>query len=80
MRDEEVRRWIASRRAAEARERAEVEAQGPTPASAIADGLALIALFGRLHGWPAPENDVDRREDEVVRRQWARLRAACGRS
>lgn len=76
---EDLKRWIESRRATDARERQEAARQGPSPASAIASALALVALFGRLHGWPAREDEVDRRENEEVRRQWARLRAFYGR-
>ena len=36
----------------------------------------LVALFGRLHGWPAPEDDVSRREDARMYDCWYRLRAA----
>ncbi|MFB3852321.1 MAG: hypothetical protein ACE148_00705 [Vicinamibacterales bacterium] len=79
MRAEDLKRWLESRQAMDARERQEAALQGPSTASAISSALALVALFGRLHGWPAGEDEVDRRENEEVRRQWARLRAFYGR-
>lgn len=78
MRPEDLRRWIADRRATEARERQEQRQTGPSPATAIAEALALIALAGRLHGWPPPEDPVGQQEDAAGYRQWDRLRAALG--
>jgi citrate lyase beta subunit len=79
VRPEDVRRWAAGRRAGEARERQEQRHAGPSPDAAIAGALALIALAGRLHGWPPPDDVVSRREDLEGYRRWARLRAARGR-
>jgi len=70
---------VASRRAAEARERQEQRQRGPSADAAIAGALALSALAGRLHGWPPPEDPVSRREDPEGYRLWARLHAALGR-
>jgi len=72
----ELRRWVASRRAAEEREREELRAQGPDPAFAIRSALALADLAESLHGWPVPEDEVSRREDEQARDDWMRVRAA----
>jgi hypothetical protein len=77
VRAEDVRRWVAARRAAEAREREEARERGPSAPAAIASALALIALAGRLHGWPLPEDEVSRREEARARGAWARLRAAA---
>ena len=79
VRSEDLRRWTAARRAAEARERVEQRQAGPAPDSAIAAALALVALAGRLTGWPPAEDPVSQREDAEAYRQWARLRAALGR-
>jgi hypothetical protein len=68
--------WVASRRAAEARERRELREAGPDPRRAIEQALALIALGGELHGWPAAEDAVTEREDAEMREQWSRLRSA----
>jgi hypothetical protein len=70
---EELRRWIDSRRAGEARELAEKPDPSQRP-DEIA--LALIALAARLHGWPLPEDTARRRDVTDARGQWARLRAA----
>lgn len=78
VRSEDLRRWTEARRAAEARERLEQRQAGPAPDSAIAAALALIALAGRLSGWPPPKDPVSRREDAEGYRRWARLRAALG--
>ena len=70
----DVKRWVESRRAAELRER-QADLAPLSPASAIAAAFSLIALAGRLHGAPWPEDARSRAEDDRVRRQWARLRA-----
>jgi len=76
MRPDDLRRWIDGRVAAEQRERAEARVAGPAPVSAISQALGLIALAGRLHGWPLPVDAVSRREAEAVHAQWIRLRSA----
>jgi len=76
MQRDDLRRWVDGHRAAQQREREEAMATGARPAAAIASALALIALAGRLHGWPIPEDEVDVREDEAARSAWDRLRAA----
>jgi hypothetical protein len=75
MRREDARRWVAGYRAAQDRERHEAMATGPEVGAAVASALALIALGGRLHGWPIPDDEIDRREDALVRERWDRLRA-----
>lgn len=74
MKAEDLRRWVADQRAAEARIRAEQREQGPQPQEAIASALSLIAIAGSLHGWPMPEDAVSRREDEEMYERWHRLR------
>lgn len=69
---EEIRRWMAGRRAAEHRERQEHRAVDPQVA--FRRGLAMIALASRLHGWPLPESEADRRQDREAYARWARLR------
>ena len=69
-----LRRRAAAWALAEQREIAERRKAGPNPAAAIASALELIDLFDRLHGWPPPENDVRRREDEAARESWRRVR------
>lgn len=35
-------------------------------------------MQSRLHGWPIPSDPVRRREDELAREAWGRLRQALG--
>jgi hypothetical protein len=74
---ENLRRWVAEKRAAAERERAEVRGGSFSP-DPIDAALDLIALGGELHGWPPPEDPVTLREDEVARERWARLRRTLG--
>jgi len=78
MSHDDLRRWVNDRRAVAALERSEARAAPPAPASAIAAALALVALSGRLHGWPGPDDPVSEREDERARATWTRLRRALG--
>jgi len=78
MSDDDLRRWVHDRRAAAAFERSEVRSAPTATTGAIAGALALVALSGRLHGWPIPDDPVSRREDELARARWARLRSALG--
>lgn len=71
----DIRRWVQAHRAAEARVREELRRQPPSAADAIRSALALVALSGRLHGWPAPEDDYTRREHAARIHCWDRLRA-----
>jgi hypothetical protein len=71
-----VQAWIASRRAAEEREREERRSSPFSAEQAIASALALIAVDARLHGWPRMEDPVTRRENDVARHAWVRLRRA----
>jgi hypothetical protein len=75
----QLRRWVQDKRAAEARERLEARSAPPS-GEAIAQALALVALYGRLHGWPAPEDEVTRREDAGLHERWRRLRIALRRA
>lgn len=75
----DIRRWVQAHRAAQLRERDELRHHPPSAAEAIQRGLALVALFGRLHGWPAPEDDYTRREQAARIQAWDRLRAALVR-
>ena len=74
---EDLRRWVAEKRAAAERERAEVRGGSFSP-DPIDAALDLIALGGELHGWPMSEDPVTLREDELARERWVRLRRALG--
>jgi len=75
----EFRRWLAGRRAGEERERQEAR-RHPMPAEqAIGSAVALAELVESLHGWPVPEDEVSRRENEGVRHTWLEIRRRSGR-
>ena len=71
---EEMRRWIDSRRAAERRERLEHAVSAVDSAASFEGAVDLIRLAARLHGWPLPEDEPRRRETELARDRWMRLR------
>lgn len=75
----DLRRWVEDRRAVARLERAHLaDAWGP-PAQAIASALSLIALEGRLRGWPPPADPVTDCEDQAMWERFARLRTRLGR-
>jgi len=70
----DLRRWVDNRRAVARVVQAHLaDAWGP-PAQAITAALSLIALDGRLRGWPPPADPVTDREDEAMWERFARLR------
>ncbi len=74
---DDLRRWVANQRAAARRERQAARGDG-FARDPIRSALDLIAVAGDRCGWPVPEDEVRRREDELARRSWARLREALG--
>lgn len=74
---ESLRRWVEDRRAAAERERQAAREDG-FARDPVRAALDLIAVAGRMHGWPIPEDAVRRREDELARDRWDRLRQALG--
>ena len=72
---EGVRRMVAGWQAVERQEREERREAGPDAATAIRGALELMDLFGAMHGWPPPENEARRRDDELARRRWVRVRS-----
>jgi hypothetical protein len=71
----ELRRWLAERRADEQREQDE-QRRDALASSAMRRALDLIDVVARVHGWPRPEDDLDRAEALTAYTHWARLRAA----
>ena len=71
---EDVRRMVAGWQLVERQERAERRQAGPDPAAAIQGVLELMDLFGEMHDWPPPENEARRRDDEMARQRWVRVR------
>ena len=74
MNPEDVRRMVEGWRAVEAREREELRRRPPDPAAAVQGALDLMDLFGKLHHWPPPETAARRRDGEVARERWVRVR------
>jgi len=65
---------VAGWQAVEGLEREERRQAGPD-AMAVRGALELMDLFGALHGWPPPENEARRRDSELVRSRWVRVRS-----
>lgn len=78
MEPNEIRRWVAARRAGSDREQREHRETGPH-ASSIGAALSLIALTGRLLGWPLPVDPHSAKEDEAGYATWERLRKRLAR-
>jgi hypothetical protein len=76
MRREDLQRWAANYRAAQARERAAQVDSGPDPGLSIRHALALIAFSGRMGAHVTPRDPIERRDDEAARTAWNRLREA----
>ncbi|HEX3128388.1 MAG TPA: hypothetical protein VH394_13745 [Thermoanaerobaculia bacterium] len=72
---EGLRRMVAGWQAVERQEREEHRQAGPDVDMAIRGALELMDLFGAMHGWPPPENEARRRDNELARRQWVRVRS-----
>jgi hypothetical protein len=75
----ELRRWLAGRRAAEEREQQEARRHPLSTAQAVAAALSLFRLNVRLNGWPLVEDPVTRRENAEVQATWQRLRHHYGK-
>jgi hypothetical protein len=73
MNPEDVRRMARGWQAAEGREREERRKAGPDSAEAIRGALALMDLFGEMHGWPPPESEGRRRDNALARERWVRV-------
>jgi len=67
MNPEDVRRMVGGWQAIERREREERRKAGPDTAAAVQGALALMDLFGEMHGWPPAENEARRRDNELAR-------------
>jgi hypothetical protein len=71
---DELRRWAEQRALGAKRELSELRNAAPPPEEAFETGLRMIALAGRLHGWPLPEDEREVQEELEVFHRWARLR------
>lgn len=70
-----MKRWVAQRRLAEARELAELRDAAPEPAQALERGLALIAFVRELNA-SAVRSLEPSTEDLEAYRRWAAVRTA----
>jgi hypothetical protein len=75
MNPEDVRRMVGGWQAVERREREERRKAGPDSAAAVQGALELMDLFGEMHGWPPAENEARRRNNELARARWVRVRS-----
>ncbi len=71
---DDVRRWAENRRIANVVEVRDLIEHWGEPQRSVQAAFELLNLWGALHGWPPPEDPIDRREDAVVRERFARLR------
>ncbi len=76
MRREDLRRWVAARRAADEVPVASAEEMDSTAAETWAQAMSLVAMVGHFVGWPVEPDAVRKREDEAAARAWELLRAA----
>jgi hypothetical protein len=74
MNPEDVRRMARGWQAAGEREREERRKAGPDAVAAVEGALALMDLFGEMHDWPPAENEARRRDNELARERWVRVR------
>lgn len=74
MNPEDLRRMAQGWQAAEDRARQERRKAGPDAVEAVQGAFALMDLFGEMHGWPPPENEARRRDNELARARWVRVR------
>jgi len=72
---EDLRRWVAQRNMAAAREKAALRDQAPDPTQAMARGLALFTFASQLQPSYTRTDGVPA-EDIVAYERWARLRSA----
>ena len=75
-----LRQWLNARRAAEAREQAELRDEHVSPAESWRQALQLIAFARRWYGWPLPDDRRSLQEDQLAYTRWERLRVAWRRN
>ena len=68
------KRFVENWRAAEAADREWLRKNPTSPQQAIAWSLELLNIREALHGNPFAKDAITLREEEEVRRTWARLR------
>jgi hypothetical protein len=71
---DDLRRWVFARRSADVFGRDENRGAPIDAAQSLAFGFALINVAGALQGWPPSEDAIDRRDIELARERWVRVR------
>jgi hypothetical protein len=71
--DNAVARMLRGQRAAGARQRELLKAEGPRPEQAVAEAISAAAALAAQGTWPAPRDAVSERGVERVRRRWVRI-------
>ncbi|MEO7330557.1 MAG: hypothetical protein ABI193_18425 [Minicystis sp.] len=71
--DNPILRMLRGQRAAAARARELMRAEGPRPEQAVAEALAGAAALAVEGKWPAPRDPVSERGVEEVRRRWVHI-------
>jgi hypothetical protein len=74
MEPDDLVRFVDDRRAVARREAEESAREGDGSVDAVTSALALLAVYGRLHGWPPADDPVSDAEDAAVRDRFDRLR------
>ena len=74
----DLRRWVDDWKAVEAVERDEAAREKISASKAVAEALELLNFAARLHGWPLPVDEIDRRDVELARERWVALKTRLG--
>jgi hypothetical protein len=69
-----IRQFVAGHRAAAAKQRELMAAEGPNPEQAVAECLSALAALEAKGLWPQPRDPVNEREVARVRALWAKTK------
>ena len=70
----DIRRWLRSWQAVNAREQRERREVKVDQDHAVRSALSLVALTAQIQGWPPPEDAVSTRQAQHAHDAWDRLR------
>lgn len=70
----DIRRWCENRKLANALEVRDLATTWGSPAQSIRAALELLDVYATLHGWPPPDDPIDREQDLAAWDRLARLR------
>ena len=68
-----IKRMLGGFRAAAARQRELLRAEGPQPEQAVAEAIAAADALAAEGKWPGPRDPVNERAVERVRSRWVRI-------